>query len=109
LGAETKVHDGSQQRLRHRLRLINRAIRQQHAEFISTQTGQHIILAHSGLEQSRKLAQEFVAGGMSASVVDHLELIQIEVQHGVEFPQHLGFVQHTVCCVLELAPIGESR
>src|SRR5690606_21542881 len=63
--------------------LAQRAVHEQNAKLIAAQTGKHVGLAYTVLEQLAQLAQQLVPGGMTAGVVDDLELIQVHVAEDV--------------------------
>ncbi len=54
--------------------------RQQQAEFIATQPAHGAAFAGKPLHAPGDLADEFITGGMAAAVIDHLELVEVEVQ-----------------------------
>ena len=56
---------------------------EQHAELVAAEPRQRVALAQPRTEQHGDLAQELVARRVPARVVDELELVEIEVQHGV--------------------------
>ena len=66
--------------------LVHRTVFKQYAEFVAAQTGQRIAFAHLLLQQRAHLPQQLIAGGMSAGIVDDLELIEIQVHHHVLSP-----------------------
>ena len=52
---------------------------EQHAKFVATQTGEHTALAQRLLHDLDQLPQQFIASLVSAGVIHHLELIEVEV------------------------------
>ena len=67
----------------HALRLFQRATLQQQAEFVAAQARDGVGGAHAGLQQAGDVAQQPVAGAVTAGVVDHLELVEVDVQQHV--------------------------
>ena len=63
-----------------RMRLLERAVLQQHAELVAAQARERVAAAHARLQHAGDLLQQLVAGRMAAGVVDHLELVEVEVQ-----------------------------
>ena len=56
---------------------------QQHAELVAAEARDGVGGAHAGLQQAGDVAQQAVAGAVSAGVVDHLELVEVDVQQHV--------------------------
>ena len=80
---------------------------EQHAELVAAEAGGEIGLAQARAEAVCHRSEELVAGGMAESVVDGLEIVDIEEQHG----------QRTGCAapgkrgrrvVDEPAPVGKA-
>ena len=89
------------------LRLLQRAALQQQAEFVAAQARDGVRGAHPRLQQAGDVAQQPVAGAVAAGVVDHLELVEVDVQqHVFAFAAlrggHRGFEPR-----VELAPVDE--
>ena len=61
-------------------RLLGGAAAHQNAELVAAQARDGVGGAHMGLQQSGDVAQQPVAGRMSAGIVDDFELIQVHVQ-----------------------------
>ena len=80
---EAVTLDGSADRLRDIHRTLLVAALEQDREFVAAQPGQQIARADAGLDQFRQLAQQFVARGVTERVVDHLELIEIDIEQCV--------------------------
>ena len=57
-------------------------INQHDNELVAPQTGDGVGLAHAGLETLCNLYQQPVACIMATAIVDALEIIQIDHQHG---------------------------
>ena len=60
-------------------RLIGRAVLEQQPELVAAQACHGVVLAHPLVQARGELAQQLVAGRMAAGVVDHLELVEVEV------------------------------
>ena len=56
---------------------------EQDAELVTTQPRKRISRAQLGTQERRNLSQQVVAGGVTARVIDHLELIEVEIQQGM--------------------------
>ena len=54
----------------------------QQGELVAAQARDHVVLAHAHGDAPRDLHQQFVAGGVAHAVVDQLEAVQVEEQHG---------------------------
>ena len=63
--------------------LIEPAILQQNPEFVAAQARERIADSNPGLQHAGDLLEQLVPGGVTASIVDQLELIQVEVQQRV--------------------------
>ncbi len=51
-------------------------------EFVTAQACHRIFFAHAGLDAPRHLAQKQVAHRVAAGIVEHLEVVEIQKQHG---------------------------
>src|SRR6266699_2242935 len=76
---EMEVGDGLSQLLANAQRVVRRAVLEEHAELVAPQAGERIALAQALEQHGADLAHELVAGGVTAGVVDDLELVQIEI------------------------------
>ena len=56
------------------------AVREDDSEFVAAEARQQVGVAHLLLHDAADLLQHFVAGHVSGDVVDHLELVEIDVQ-----------------------------
>ena len=70
--------------------LFQRAIFQQHGEFVASQPGQGVVVPHPFLEQDGQMPEHFIPRHMAAGVVDDLELVQIQVEQGMLLRRLLG-------------------
>jgi hypothetical protein len=62
---------------------LQRALLEQHAELVTAEARNGIRAPHHPADQGRDLLKQLVAGGVSAGVVDDLELVEIDVQQHV--------------------------
>ena len=54
---------------------------------------QRIALAQSALQHRADLAHQLITGGVAAGIVDHLELVEIEIHHRMVTPELRGTLQ----------------
>src|SRR5579871_4414759 len=80
LPAKAQLLDASADQIRNLAGMLDRAAGQQHAELIAAQVRKQIPFAQLPAHQPGDLADELIAGRMTARVVDHLELIEVEIQ-----------------------------
>ncbi len=66
---------------RHRLLLVLELFGQDH-ELVASQAGDRVRRAHMVREPGGHLRQDGVTGAMAERVVDHLEPVQVDVEHG---------------------------
>ena len=78
-----EVRDVLSQLIGNAQRVIRRAVLEEHAELVASQAGERIALAQALEQHGADLAYELVAGGVTAGVVDDLELVQVEIHHRV--------------------------
>ncbi|MNK70955.1 hypothetical protein D3C87_903950 [compost metagenome] len=95
------------QRLGNLFRRIRRAVLQQDAELITTQSRQRIALAQSGLQQRTNVPQQLIAGGMAAGVVNQFELIKIEEHQRMPPGMAREIVQRLLQAIFELATVSQ--
>ena len=79
---------------------------QQH-ELVAAVAGQHVLGACAGGEPPRDLAQQLVAGAVAERVVDHLEVIEVDVEQrdGAIVPSRAG--QRVDQVLVELGAVGQ--
>ena len=78
--------DGAAQALRRRHRLVGTCdVGQQHAELVTAQPHQHVLVAQLLAHLDRQLHQQLVTGDMSRGVVDQLELVEVDEQQPLAF------------------------
>ena len=64
-----------------RLRLVLDAAAQ-HGELVAAEAGDHVAVADGAAQPLRDLDQQAVAGLVAEAVVDDLEVVEVEEQHG---------------------------
>src|SRR5262249_2617114 len=104
---EAEVADRLARTLGDARRLLERATLEQHAELVAAQTGDGVRGAYPRLQQPGDVAQQTVAGLMSAGVVHYLELIEVDVEQRVGALAALRRQQRRVQAVVELAAVDE--
>ena len=77
---EAEIPDGLSEVLGDPLRGLERAVLQEHAELVAAEARERIGSADTGLHHARELFQEAIAGLVPAGVVDHLELVEVEIE-----------------------------
>ena len=63
---------------RGRAQLARAGLGQQHRELVAAEAAEHVGRAQAGGERPRHLAQQVVAGGVAAGVVDGLEVVEVD-------------------------------
>src|SRR5580658_3622167 len=107
LPGEAEVAYSLAQRLGGAHRLIERAALQQYAEFVAAEARQRIAPAHLGFQQCAHLAEQRIAGAVTAAVVDDLELVDVEVAQRVGGFARLGALQRALQAALEFAAVDQ--
>ena len=70
-------------RSRDRPRLVETsALLDHHGELVAAETGRGVAAAHAAEESLRQLDEELVAGGVAQAVVDVLEVVEVDEDHG---------------------------
>ncbi len=106
---EAEVPDRLPQVLGDALSGFESAVLEEHAELVATQAGQRVGGADPGLDDAGELLEKAVAGLVAAGIVDHLELIEVEVQQHVTYAfAAAGGEQRLVEARLELAAIDQA-
>src|SRR5882762_2345316 len=88
--------------------MIRRAVLEQHAELVAAQAGERIALAQALEQHGADLAYELIAGGVAAGVVDHFELVQIEIHHHVVPAELRGALEREAEALLEFGAIYQA-
>jgi len=98
----------SEQRVGDADRVGHRAIVQQQPELVAAQPRQCVVAAHPVLQEVRELSDQFVAGDVTAGVVDDLELIEVQVADRVAGAGRLCGIERPLQAHLELAPVDQA-
>ena len=88
-------------------RLGHGARLEEQCELVAAEPSQGVAGAHDQQEPVRHRHQELVTGGVTEAVVDGLELIEVQEQHGHEVGASLGLLKGAVDVVEEQHPVGE--
>ncbi len=80
---------------------------QQDGELVTSEAGDGVARAGRGPEPLGDPDEELVTGGMAETVVDHLELVEIEEQHGDLLRGPVGAVEGVTDPVDEQRPVGQ--
>src|SRR5512139_2897213 len=108
LPAETKVANRVAELQRETHRPVCRAMFQQDAEFVATEARQAVALAHPALQQRADLAQQFVPRSVAAGIVDHLELVEVEITQRVGGALAVRAVEYVREPTLEFLTVDEA-
>jgi hypothetical protein len=82
---------------------------QQHRELIAAQPRHHVLGAGHRYDALGHLHQHAVAGGMADAVVDQLEAVQVEEQHGEHRPAlALGQRQRILQAIEQVQAVGQA-
>ena len=84
---------------------IQRAGFEQHCKLVTAKAGQRVSFSQAIRQQQRNLPEQLVASGVSAGVIDHLELIEIKVQKCMRFSGFPRTAQRVLQTALELAAV----
>ena len=80
-----------------------------HAEFVAAEPCEGVGRADTGLQDARHLLQQAVAGLVATGVVDHLELVEVQIQHDVaNFAIGARGLQGRVDTMFEFAAIDQA-
>ena len=77
-------------------------------EFITAETGQRIAFAQAVPEARYHLQQQFIAGAMAQTVIDLLETVEIDEQHGADAASPPYGFQRMGEAGLEDKPVGQA-
>ena len=82
-------------------------VAQQDGELVTTEASNHISVGDTALQTSGDLDQQRIASGVSEAVVDRLEVVEIDEQHGAVTPVVLpdGLLQMRA----EQRAVGQTR
>ncbi len=82
--------------------------RQHHHELVAAEAGDRILGAHAGADAAGHMLQQLVAGGVSPRVVDWLEAVEIDEQHGRGQVEPLAARQRLSQTVVEQGAVGQA-
>ena len=85
-----------------------RGVLEQHAELVAAQAGQGVGLAQQRAQERGHLLEHLVAGEVAAGVVDHLELVEVEIEEGVLAAVLGGGVEAVLEALLELPAVDQA-
>ena len=105
---EMEVGDGLSQLLANAQRVVRRAVLEEHAELVAPQAGERIALAQALEQHGADLAHELVARGVTAGVIDDLELVQVEIHHRVVAAQVRGALEREAQATLEFGAVYQA-
>lgn len=91
------------------LRVGNVAVGQDYPELVPAETGEEVGIPDLLQHQAADLSDHLVTAEVAGHVVDHLELIEIDVQQGVEFAaaRALRVLGQLLQSILEGIPVGQ--
>ena len=84
------------------------AMFEQQTKLVTAQAAERVVMAHVGTQQIRDLAQQLVARRVSAGIVDHLELVQVDVAQRVLGRVDAGTLERLFDAQFELAPVDQT-
>ncbi len=88
---------------------LQRVARQQKSELVTAQARQRTGLPHQRAYPPGELPEQLVAGGMAAGVIDHLELVEVEVHQRRVLALQLMPLQRLGQQRLEARPVHQPR
>ena len=82
--------------------------RHDHREFITTEPGQDTVRSERPFQSLGHLLQQQIADAMAERIVDRLETIEVEEQHGkfISPPRGRSLPADLIKCGTEHAPVG---
>ena len=86
---------------------LTRPAGEQHRELVAAETRDGVVDTHGGAQARTDLDEHLVPGGMSERVVDLLESVEVEEQHGQRRPGRIMTPQFLFDPVGEQCPVGE--
>src|SRR6185312_13097711 len=108
LPAEAVLPHGAAQPLAELAGVLQAGVFEQDPELVAAQPGQGIALAHHGLQKRGDLLEHLVARQMAAGVVDHLELVEVEIEESVLALLLPGAVEAELETLLELPAVDQA-
>src|SRR5829696_2767170 len=79
----------------------------QDGELVAAEAADGVVLAQAAAQPSRDLAQQPVAGAVAEAVVDHLEVVEVDEEHGQAAAVPAGPGQGVPDPVVEQGPVGQ--
>ena len=83
-------------------------IGQQAGELVASQTAHHVLFAQRCAKPRRDDLEQLVAGVVAVPVVDRLQAIQVDVQHGKPWMRRLNLGQRPIESLAKAAPVRQS-
>ena len=108
VAVETIVVDRRDQICRDQLAAFAVAAFEQQAEFVAAQTRQCVGVTNAFDHQPRYLDQQVVACRMAAGVVDHLEMVEVQIAQGVYGSGVQRILKRVVDACFELTAVTQS-
>jgi hypothetical protein len=105
---EAVVGNRRRQLLHHAHRLSGRDVEQHQAELVSAQARHHVALSQPAAHPRGEQAQQLVACGMPAGVVDDLELIQIDDGNAVGAAVRARLLDRAIDLAAKRAPVEDA-
>ena len=88
--------------------LLGLAMMKKKTELVAAEPCNHVERRHMSHQQSGQTAEQLVAREMSTGVVDDLELIEVEQDHGVRHIPRLELIERRPQAPLEFPAIGQA-
>jgi len=85
------------------------AVRKEQRELVASEAGNGIALPYAGLKAPCHPLEQKVSEGMTQGIVDQLEAIHIQEEHGRASAMSTGQRQRHAKPILEEQPVGEAR
>ena len=109
-GDRERVSQGVDEALGRGVRLgVGRQLLEQDAELVAAPPADRVAGTHAGGEARRDLLEEQVAGDVPEGVVDALEPVEVEVQHGERSSPTGRLLERVLEAVCEQRAVGEVR
>ena len=100
LGAEPLRHRG------HGARVLD--VLEQHRELVAAETGDRVLGPEADGQPLAEADEELIARAVTEAVVDHLEAIEVEEEHGEQLAPALGARQGVGEAIYEQCAVGEA-
>jgi hypothetical protein len=107
LPREAELADAAEDGFHNALRIFDLAVLEQQAELVAAEPAERVPVANVMTQQVGELSQQLVAGDVTAGIVDHLELIEVQVSQHVS-PAALARALQGICqAPFELPAVDE--